>query len=174
MFSIKLNGLDAMVKKLKDQGVNLPVNQIDKDVKEESLKVVEKLKANYKSRHVDTGQLVNSISSFRRRRKGKDDPYFTYYVGPRFGGEFKGNQAYLLEYGTVERFRANAKKGGVGMTKDGKRTDLKSVYGAKISTGKITPTGVIRYTSDSIRSGIASELAKKVEKALIDKWNKSK
>jgi hypothetical protein len=170
MFSVKLHGLDEMVKKLREQGTKLPVREIDAIVKEESLKVVDKLKANYASKHVDTGTLVRSIDSFRRRRKGKDDPYFTYYVGPRFGGEFKGNQAYLLEYGTVERFRASSKGGGIGMSKDGKRTGLKSIYGAKVSTGKITPTGIIRYTSDSVRDEIGRELGRKIKDALIKRF----
>ena len=170
MFSVKLHGLDEMVKKLREQGTKLPVREIDAIVKEESLKVVDKLKANYQSRHIDTGNLVRSIDSFKRKRKGKDDPYFTYYVGPRFGGEFKGNQAYLLEYGTVERFRANAKEGGIGLSKSGKRTGLKSIYGAKISTGRIMPTGTIRYTSDSVRDEIGRELGRKIKDALIKRF----
>ena len=54
----------------------------------------------------------------------------------------------MLEYGTVERFRANSKSGGVGKTLKGKKTGLRGVYGAKISTGRVRSYGVIRRAYD--------------------------
>jgi hypothetical protein len=112
-----------------------------------------------------------------RRNRAKGEPYFTYFVGPRYTGasslySYGGNAAHLLEYGTVERYRANTKLGGVGKRVKGKSTGIKGVYGAKISTGFVKPHGIIRAAVDSTKdrctqimtSGI-NELIKKQAKA---------
>jgi hypothetical protein len=54
---------------------------------------------------VDSGSLKNSIDSFQRTRRGQRDPYWTYYVGPRYARRYSlyygGNHAHFLEYGVL-------------------------------------------------------------------------
>ena len=158
MITIKIEGLNEVINKFKDD-VFISPNEYDSIVKKAAEPLVNKIKSNYIARgHKKTGALVNSIEAFQRKRKGKRDPFFTYYVGPRYTSSkglfsYGGNAAHLLEYGTAERYRANVKAGGVG-----KKQGLKSVYGAKLSTGKINkPTiGVIRQSYDEYKGiGIA-------------------
>ena len=98
-----------------------------------------------------------------------NDPLFTYYVGPKWGTKlFKGgNHAVLLEYGTVERFRANTSKGGAGRTKDGRRTGLKSVYGPVSRTGKVRPYGVLRTSRDAAETGVINIIKTEVTALII-------
>lgn len=158
MITIKIEGLNEVINKFKDD-VFISPNEYDNIVKKAAEPLVNKIKSNYIARgHKKTGALVNSIEAFQRKRKGKRDPFFTYYVGPRYTSSkglfsYGGNAAHLLEYGTAERYRANVKAGGVG-----KKQGLKSVYGAKLSTGKVDkPTiGVIRQSYDEYKGiGIA-------------------
>ena len=158
MITIKIEGLNEVINKFKDD-VFISPNEYDSIVKKAAEPLVNKIKSNYIARgHKKTGALVNSIEAFQRKRKGKRDPFFTYYVGPRYTSgrslfSYGGNAAHLLEYGTAERYRANVKAGGVG-----KKQGLKSVYGAKLSTGKVNkPTiGVIRQSYDEYKGiGIA-------------------
>lgn len=129
-------------------------SDVDKVVKEAAQPMVSAIKAGY-APYTKTGALKDSVMAFRRNRK-KGEPYFTYYVGPRYTGgsslfSYGGNAAHLLEFGTVERFRANTKLGGVGKKVKGKSTGIKGVYGAKISTGKVQPMGIIRQAVDTTK-----------------------
>ena len=132
----------------------LEPTEIDKVIKSAAQPMVEAIKAGYGA-NTKTGALRDSVMAFRRNRK-KGEPYFTYFVGPRYTGSaslysYGGNAAHLLEYGTVERYRANTKLGGVGKRVKGKSTGIKGVYGAKISTGRVKPYGVIRAAVDSTK-----------------------
>lgn len=132
----------------------LEPTEIDKVIKSAAQPMVEAIKAGYGA-NTKTGALRDSVMAFRRNR-AKGEPYFTYFVGPRYTGSaslysYGGNAAHLLEYGTVERYRANTKLGGVGKRVKGKSTGIKGVYGAKISTGRVKPYGVIRAAVDSTK-----------------------
>ena len=133
----------------------LEPTEIDKVIRSAAQPMVDAIKAGYGA-NTKTGALRDSVMAFRRNR-AKGEPYFTYFVGPRYTGSaslysYGGNAAHLLEYGTVERFRANTKLGGVGKRVKGKSTGIKGVYGAKISTGRVKPYGVIRAAVDSTKT----------------------
>ena len=153
MISLKVEGLDNLIKSLTSEQW-LDDKEVDNVVKSAADPFVKALKANY-AKHEKTGALINSIEAFRRTRRGVSDPFFTYYIGPRYTAgsglrvSYGGNAAHLLEFGTVERYRANSKLGGVGKRVKGKSTGIKGVYGAKISTGKVNPYGVIRKAVDA-------------------------
>ena len=186
MLTYKITGVDEMVDRLRKMQLDLPTELIDKAVKKASLPVKNRLVEAYKhsfaqtesgKKYLKSFKLANSIDTFQRKRRGKDDPYFTYYVGPRwstketaFLGIGGGNAAYWMEYGTQERFRANVKAGGIGKTTKGKKTGLKGVYGAKISTGRIPGYGIVRRTSDEM-AGITMEgLKRDVFDAILTAW----
>jgi hypothetical protein len=161
MISYKIEGLDSMIADLQQSENWLETDKIDAIVQRAALPLVQKIKEGYMAGgHNKTGALVNSIEAFKRSRKSRD-PYFTYYVGPRYSNSksllsMGGNAAHLLEFGTVERFRANSKKGGLGKSSKGVRTGLSSVYGAKHSTGRVKAYGVIRRAYDEYSpAGIA-------------------
>ena len=145
MISLKLEGLSGVVEKMQENW--LEASQMDKIVKRAAEPLVQRIKEGYiAGGHSKTGDLVQSIEAFQRSRRAKD-PYFTYYVGPSYTGGRNalfsrgGNAAHLLEFGTVDRFRANTKKGGVSLGKG-------RIYGAKYSTGKVKGYGVIRRSRD--------------------------
>jgi hypothetical protein len=171
---MKIQGMDKTIQML-SRTEWLEPTEIDKVIRSAAQPMVEAIKAGYGA-NTKTGALRDSVMAFRRNR-AKGEPYFTYFVGPRYTGSaslysYGGNAAHLLEYGTVERFRANTKLGGVGKRVKGKSTGIKGVYGAKISTGRVKPYGVIRAAVDSTKensiqimtSGI-NELIRKQAKA---------
>jgi len=171
---MKIQGMDKTIQML-SRTEWLEPTEIDKVIRSAAQPMVEAIKAGYGA-NTKTGALRDSVMAFRRNR-AKGEPYFTYFVGPRYTGSaslysYGGNAAHLLEYGTVERFRANTKLGGIGKRVKGKSTGIKGVYGAKISTGRVKPYGVIRAAVDSTKdrctqimtSGI-NELIKKQAKA---------
>jgi hypothetical protein len=150
---MKIQGMDKTIQML-SRTEWLEPTEIDKVIRSAAQPMVEAIKAGYGA-NTKTGALRDSVMAFRRNR-AKGEPYFTYFVGPRYTGSaslysYGGNAAHLLEYGTVERFRANTKLGGVGKRVKGKSTGIKGVYGAKISTGKVKPYGVIRTAVDSTK-----------------------
>jgi hypothetical protein len=150
---MKIQGMDKTIQML-SRTEWLEPTEIDKVIRSAAQPMVEAIKAGYGA-NTKTGALRDSVMAFRRNRK-KGEPYFTYFVGPRYTGSaslysYGGNAAHLLEYGTVERFRANTKLGGVGKRVKGKSTGIKGVYGAKISTGRVKPYGVIRAAVDSTK-----------------------
>ena len=173
MVRVKIEGLGELINELKNQQWIDPV-QINKTVQRSANKFKSALKANYE-KHKVTGALQDSIEAFQRKRKSGKDPYFTYYVGPRYTGKsslvsYGGNAAHLLEYGTVERFRANRKEGGMG-----RKEGLSKVYGAKISTGKIEPLRIIQNTVDSYEGSIGEEMCQAVLDDLVKmakEWSK--
>lgn len=160
MITFKIEGLTEMINKL-NQETWIEPDKIDAIVHEAAMPVVKRLQQEYsitwgKSkaalRYNKSFDLANSVEAFRRNRK-KGEPYFTYYVGPRYTGgkslvSYGGNAAHLLEYGTGARFRANSSKGGVGKKVKGKKTGLSGVYGAKVSTGYVKAYGIIRRVGD--------------------------
>jgi hypothetical protein len=171
---MKIQGMDKTIQML-SRTEWLEPSEIDKVIRSAAQPMVDAIKAGYGA-NTKTGALRDSVMAFRRNRK-KGEPYFTYFVGPRYTGSsslysYGGNAAHLLEYGTVERYRANTKLGGVGKRVKGKSTGIKGVYGAKISTGFVKPYGVIRAAVDSTKensiqimtSGI-NELIRKQAKA---------
>jgi hypothetical protein len=150
---MKIQGMDKTIQML-SRTEWLEPTEIDKVIRSAAQPMVEAIKAGYGA-NTKTGALRDSVMAFRRNR-AKGEPYFTYFVGPRYTGSsslysYGGNAAHLLEYGTVERFRANTKLGGVGKRVKGKSTGIKGVYGAKISTGRVKPYGVIRAAVDSTK-----------------------
>jgi len=153
MISMKIQGMDKTIQML-SRTEWLEPSEIDKVIRSAAQPMVDAIKAGYGA-NTKTGALRDSVMAFRRNRK-KGEPYFTYFVGPRYTGSsslysYGGNAAHLLEYGTVERYRANTKLGGVGKRVKGKSTGIKGVYGAKISTGFVKPYGVIRAAVDSTK-----------------------
>lgn len=161
MISIKIQGMEKTIQML-SQTEWLNPSEVDKIVKSAAQPMVEAIKAGY-GKHTKTGALRDSVMAFRRNRK-KGEPYFTYFVGPRYTGSsslysYGGNAAHLLEYGTVERYRANTKLGGVGKRFKGKATGFKGVYGAKIKTGRVEAYGVIRRAVDATKPNIVSILS---------------
>jgi hypothetical protein len=150
---MKIQGMDKTIQML-SRTEWLEPSEIDKVIRSAAQPMVEAIKAGYGA-NTKTGALRDSVMAFRRNR-AKGEPYFTYFVGPRYTGSaslysYGGNAAHLLEYGTVERFRANTKLGGVGKRVKGKSTGIKGVYGAKISTGRVKPYAVIRAAVDSTK-----------------------
>jgi hypothetical protein len=153
MISMKIQGMDKTIQML-SRTEWLEPTEIDKVIRSAAQPMVEAIKAGYGA-NTKTGALRDSVMAFRRNR-AKGEPYFTYFVGPRYTGSaslysYGGNAAHLLEYGTVERYRANTKLGGIGKRVKGKSTGIKGVYGAKISTGFVKPYGVIRAAVDSTK-----------------------
>jgi len=172
MISLKLQGFSEVINKLKDVNGWIPASSIDAIVKGVATPLVERIKSGYVAGgHKKTGALVSSIMAFKRKRKG-NEPYFTYYVGPRYGnqstGSWGGNAAHLIEYGTAERFRANTKKGGVG-----KKQGFKGVYGAKFSTGRVKGFGVIRKAKDEYAPIGMAAMKTKMEKLIIESAKKA-
>ena len=120
--------------------------------------------------------LVDTINTFPRKRKNdKLDPYFTYYVGPKFskgkekGSGVGGQQSVFIEWGTVQRLRANVGRGGIGGSR--------KVVGEKLNTGQMfengRPTiGIVRKSVDNKESEIVSTLKRNAEELLIKAWNK--
>jgi hypothetical protein len=156
MISLKIQGMDKLIQSLSNTDFIEPT-EIDKVINLATRPLVRAIEAGYDAKHTKTGALRDSVMAFRRNRK-KGEPYFTYFVGPRYtaGGKYSlfsygGNAAHLLEFGTIERFRANTKLGGVGKKVKGKSTGIKGVYGAKIKTGKVEPYGVIRKATDATK-----------------------
>ncbi len=150
---MKIQGMDKTIQML-SRTEWLEPTEIDKVIRSAAQPMVEAIKAGYGA-NTKTGALRDSVMAFRRNR-AKGEPYFTYFVGPRYTGSaslysYGGNAAHLLEYGTVERYRANTKLGGIGKRVKGKSTGIKGVYGAKISTGFVKPYGVIRAAVDSTK-----------------------
>ena len=171
MITVKITGITETLQRL--QAINaLPHSQIMQIVEEASAPLVNKIKDNYiAAGHYKTGSLVNSIEAFRRRRKGKTDPFYTVYVGPRYTSRtslfsYGGNAAHLLEYGTVNRFRANKKQGGF-VGKSGK-------YGATYSTGRIVrpSIGVIRKSYDEMKPMIIPAMQSKIEFLILERARK--
>jgi len=177
MISIKIEGLDATINELKAFAF-INDKELDNIVKRAAEPLVQKIKSNYIARgHKKTGALVNSIEAFQRKRKGKSDPFYTYYVGPRYTSgrygliSYGGNAAHLLEYGTADRYRANVKAGGVG-----KKQGLSKVYGSRFSTGKIKkPTiGVLRQSKDEYMDVGIAFLKTNVTSFLLEKARQKK
>lgn len=172
MINFKVTGIDALVDKLGRLGNSLDSKDIDQAVKLAAEPIVQALKSAYEPHRTKTGKksldthIGDSVQAFQRKRKGTG-MYFAYYIGPRWGAG--GNLAYILEYGTVERYRANVKKGG--FTTKGGRT-----YGATYATGQVRPLGIIRNTYDMMRDPTNARLKTNVLAALtaIAKRNKLK
>jgi hypothetical protein len=66
----------------------------------------------------------------------------------------------------VERYRANTKLGGVGKRVKGKSTGIKGVYGAKISTGRVKPHGIIRAAVDSTKDRCTQIMTKGINELI--------
>ena len=166
-----------MINKL-NQETWIEPDKIDAIVHEAAMPVVKRLKEEYsitwgKSKSAlkydKSFDLTNSVEAFRRNRK-KGEPFFTYYVGPRYTGgksliSYGGNAAHLLEFGTAPRFRANTGKGGASVKG--------RVYGAKHSTGYVKPYGIIRKAYDEYK-GVGIEFMKSKINSLIKEQAKLK
>jgi hypothetical protein len=178
VISIKIEGLSEMINKLSQEQWLNP-DRIDAIVEQAAMPLVARLKADYSQKHGTsksaemrklTLSLANSVEAFRRNRK-KGEPYFTYYVGPRYSGgknaliSYGGNAAHLLEFGTAPRFRANTGKGGASVKG--------RVYGAKHSTGYVKPYGIIRKAYDEYK-GAGIEFMKSKINSLIKEQAKLK
>ena len=159
MISFKLDGVQKVIEQLKEANM-IPIKEIDLAVKNASQPLVNRIKDNYKSfGHNETGALIASIQAFQRKRKGKSDPYFTYYVGPKYGVG-GGNHAHFLEYGVMYSAYPVT---GLGKTINGRK------YG-KFQTKqgyRIAPTGVIRKSKDEKEQAIIKDLENNVVKAIL-------
>ena len=162
MIRFKLTGVDELVDKLGELGRGLDAKEIDRAVELAAEPIVQALKAAYEPHRTKTGKasrdthIGDSVQAFQRKRKGTG-MYFAYYIGPRWG--FGGNLAYILEYGTVERYRANKAKGGI-------RTSSGKVYGATFATGSVKPLGIVRKTYDMMKNPTGKMLKNNIMAAL--------
>ena len=180
MINLKLSGVKELKEALRD--LKLPEKETMAMVKKASNPLKEEIIINYRAAgHYNEKResglhLVDTINQFKRVRKGNTDPYFTYYVGPKFttgknrGQGQGGQQSVFIEWGTAYRSRANTSKGGVSLGKSRQ-------YGSKISTGRVfkegKPTvGIIRKSMDKTEQNIVSILKKNVVDLLIKEWNK--
>lgn len=184
MIRYEITGLKEMVDAL-DPDQWIDENELFKIVNRNSGDAINSLRDEYSKsfaqslsgkKYKKSMKLAESISAFRRNRKGKQDPFFTVYVGPRWTNRHNdwsytggGNAAYWMEYGTRERFKANVKQGGKGKTEKGKKTGLKGVYGAKLSTGRIPGFGIIRKVLDEQGPQIVENLKADVLKYFSQK-----
>ncbi len=106
MISMKIQGMDKTIQMLSRTEWLNPTD-IDKVVRNAAQPMVNAIKAGYDAKHTKTGALRDSVMAFRRNRK-KGEPYFTYFVGPRYTGgryslfSYGGNAAHLLEFGTEQ------------------------------------------------------------------------
>lgn len=159
MITYKIEGLAKIVEQMRVENI-IPSSEIDKAVKAASMPLVDRIKDNYKSAgHKVTGSLINSIDTFQRNRKGNSDPYFTYYVGPRYGIG-GGNHAHFLEYGVMYSAYPVT---GLGKTINGRK------YG-KYQTKqgyRISPTGIIRRSKDEKEQSVLKHLENGVIKAIL-------
>lgn len=167
--SVKIKGIEEYANKLALMVQQMPREQFNSIVKSEAELLQSKLKNAY-SPYVNTGELQRSISIYQRKKR---DSYFTYYIGPQYSGNKQqkldgksaaGNAAHFLEYGTVDRYVSNVKRGGVSLGK-GRQ------YGAKIYRGRVAPIGLIRRTVNENYNSIATHLVNNISKA-IAKWYK--
>lgn len=171
MIKFNITGVEEIVDSMRRLGADLPATTIDKAIVDVAAPIATALKQNYAAEgHKKTGELINSIQLFQRKRKGKKDTWFTWYVGPKYGGgKFKtsaaGNAAHLLEYGVIQWPVADKSKGGVRMRK--------ATYGAvktiKIPVGgqRIKPFGTIRRTYDQNLAKATIGLEEKVTNAIL-------
>lgn len=164
MIQFKLEGISDVVNKLLSEEM-IPTAQLNKVVEEASIPLVNRIKDNYKvNGHYVDGNLINSIEAFQRKRKGKKDPYFTYYVGPKYGIG-GGNHAHFLEYGVMYSAYPVT---GLGKTINGRK------YG-KFQTKqgyRIAPTGVIRKSKDEKETVILKVLEEGVVREILKQANK--
>lgn len=170
---IKLQGFSELIIKMQDVNGWLDAREISSIVRSVASPLASAIKAGYAAGgHDKTGELSESISVFGGKRKSAS-PYFTYYVGPKYNTgtilSAAGNAAHLLERGTVERFRADTKKGGAG-----RKQGLKGVYGAKHSTGKLRAFGVIRKATDMYRAKGIETMKMKLVRAIVVAAKKAK
>lgn len=162
MINFKLTGVSELVDKLGELGKGLSGKEIDKAVELAADPIVQALKAAYEPHRTKTGKasrdthIGDSVQAFQRKRKGTG-LYFAYYIGPRWA--YGGNLAYILEYGTVERFRANKAKGGI-------RTSSGKIYGATFATGAVKPLGIVRRTYDTMKDPTNARLKSNIMAAL--------
>jgi hypothetical protein len=166
MIKYRIEGIEEAVKKLGIENL-IDRQKMDAVVEDATRPLVAKIKENYLSKgHKITGNLINSIQAFRRRKK---DNWFTYYVGPKYAGrnnlEMGGNHAHFLEYGVP--FSSYAVK-GQGKSIRGRK------YGKFVQkTGfRINPTGVLRLSKDQMEASIIKQLGEGFTKVIIDKANK--
>lgn len=164
MISFKMDGISELISRLNAENL-IPYAELDRVVEGASEPIVNRIKENYiKEGHKVTGNLINSIQAFRRKRKGKSDPYFTYYVGPKYAGKNNlfsgGNHAHFLEYGVL--YSSYPIK-GQGKTLSGRK------YG-QFSTKqgyRVKPTRVIGKSKDQMEQVTLKRLEKGVVEAIV-------
>jgi hypothetical protein len=105
MISFKLGDLNKVINMLLDDNL-VDGQDIDKVVYKAARKMETHIVEQIDSMGlVKSGALRDSIDSFQRTRKGKRDPFWTYYVGPKYSGKNSlhvgGNHAHFLEYGVL-------------------------------------------------------------------------
>lgn len=158
MLTFKLTGMAEMFKALTEENLINP-NSIDKVVKDSTTLLVYRIKENYiKEGHKVTGNLVNSIQAFKRKRKGPNDPFYTYYVGPKYG-KGGGNHSHFLEYGVYHSSYAIK---GEGMSVRGRK------YGkfSQKQGYRIKPTGVIRKSKDEKEQEVLKQMERDIVKTI--------
>jgi HK97 gp10 family phage protein len=154
MISFKIEGIGDVIKSLEGLGREVTSKEFDKVVKDASIPIVEKLKAEYEPLRSETGKasrdthIGDSVRAFQRKKTGKGT-FYAYYIGPDW--KTGGQLAYILEYGTAERFKANTQKGGI-------RTSGGRIYGATKSTGRVKPLGIVRRTYDTMEGPIKEKM----------------
>ena len=170
MITYKIDGLTSLINDLREQNF-IPTEEIDLVVKSAAKVLVDRIQDNYTAAgHIKTGNLVNSIEAFKRTRSKVEDPYFTYYVGPRYKGRLNlwndyGNHAHFLEFGVMYSAYPVT---GLGKTINGRK------YG-KFQTKqgyRIAPTGIIRKSADQVESKLGTTMKQQIVKAIIKQANK--
>lgn len=181
MIKLNLKEVFDKVIELRNMGHDLPVEEFDRAVRVVAEPMAEKLRAEYLKQYGTSDssdryqkksqkKLAESVQVYRRNRKALD-PYFTYFIGARWG--YGGNTAYLMEYGSLKSFirvRTNKKKGGYSTKINNKR----EFFGETLNTGHMPAFGIIRRTSDHNKEVALSEIKANVLKVIIDIWKKGK
>ena len=112
----------------------------------------------------NTRNLINSISMF----PSKKNPNFL-WVGPRYEGKnglYKGgNQAHLVEYGTVDRYVGVKSK---YVAKELSKNKVKQGF-----RGKMPAKPFIRPTYDKMRGSLLQKLSNGYAKVIMDIANKT-
>lgn len=164
MINFKMDGIAELVSRLNAENL-IPYTELDRVVESASVPIVNRIKENYqKQGHKVTGNLINSIQAFRRKRKGKSDPYFTYYVGAKYAGKNNlfagGNHAHFLEYGVL--YSSYPIKGEGKTIRGRKYGKFSSKQGYRVA-----PTRVIGKSRDEMEQATLKRLEKGVIDAIV-------
>lgn len=179
MIKWNVEGVDKLLAKIDDlKAFRKAENFVFDGVKNASIPLKEQIESGYTAaghynpKRKSGKHLVDTINTFKRKRKSKDDPFFTYYVGPKFGSKKEpgqgGQQAVFIEWGAgPPRQRAKPGRGAASLGKG-------RVYGSedeKYDTGVVKAYGVIRTSVDQVTGTVVSKLKDAAIAAIKKIWN---